>query len=70
MHEKRKKKQKKHREDKEITKNNKHYISVFSTVTHAVFPLALIIHGSNPARFLFQINKSNRQDSRYKHCIK
>ena len=44
----------KHCEDKEIRKNNKHYISVFSTAAHAVFPLGLIIHGSKPARFYFK----------------
>ena len=35
-------------------KNSKHYFSIFSTVTHAVFPLALIIRGSDSARLVFK----------------
>ena len=44
----------KHREDKEITKNNKHYFSMFSSVARVVFLLALIILGSDCARFCFK----------------
>ena len=51
---KEKKSKTKHCEDKEITKNSKHYFSIFSTVTHAVFRLALIILGNDRARFFFK----------------
>ena len=49
-----------HREKKEknrskkITKNNKHHFSAFSAVAHVVFPLVLIIHGIDRARFYFK----------------